>query len=83
MRSWPEIVEKKSSQIVPVMALNSNLIHVNEVFFRQCPAVFIPGMTLVVHFCYFVVKNLTGLFYFSLAVAQNDVSVYSERKFGF
>ena len=65
-----------SSQIAPVVALKSNLIHVNEVFFRHCPAVFIPGVTLIVHFCYFVVENLTGLFYFTLAVAYNDVLAY-------
>ena len=59
-----------SSQIAPVVALKSNLIHVNEVFFRHCPAVFIPGVTLVVHFCYFVVENLTGLFYLSLKIAR-------------
>ena len=65
-----------SSQKAPVVALKSNLIHFNEVLFWHCPAVFIPDVTLIVHFCYFVVENLTGLFYFTLAVAYNDVLAY-------
>ena len=48
-----------------VVALVSNLVHFNKVFFRHCPAIFIPGVALVVHFCYFLVENLTGLFHFT------------------
>ena len=48
-----------------VVALVSDLVHFNKVLFRHCPAIFIPGMTLVMHFCYFVVKNLKGLFHFT------------------